>query len=47
MASAHAAATIPTMAGLVAALSGLIFGSRLFHYAYDEAMRVADSLRRE
>ena len=47
MAGGVSAATIPTMAGLVAALSGLIFGSRLFHYAYDEAMRVADSLRRE
>ena len=47
MAGGVSAATIPTMAGLVAALSGLIFGTRVFHFAYDEAMRVADSLRRE
>lgn len=47
MASGVSAATIPTMSGLVAALSGLAVGSRLFSYAHDESMRAADSLRHE
>ena len=47
MAGGVSAATIPTMSGLVAALSGLAVGSRLFGYAHEESMRVADSLRHE
>lgn len=47
MAGGVSAATVPTMAGLVAALSGLIAGSRLFHFAHDESIRVADALRHE
>jgi biopolymer transport protein ExbB len=46
MAGGVSAATIPTMAGLVAALSGLAVAARLDHYAKDEAQRVEDSLRR-
>lgn len=47
MAGGVSAATIPTMSGMVAALSGLAIAARLDHYAKDEAARVADSLRRE
>lgn len=47
MAGGVSAATIPTMAGMVAALSGLAVAARLDHYAKDEAERVADSLRHE
>ena len=38
-------ATIPTMAGLVIALSGLFFSARLRHLAGLERQRVADLLR--
>ena len=38
-------ATIPTMAGLVIALSGLFFSTRLRHLAALERQRVADLLR--
>ncbi len=44
MASGVSKATIPTMAGMVAALSGLIFSVQLERYARDEGERVADSL---
>ena len=44
MASGVSKATIPTMAGMVAALSGLIFSVQLDRYARDEGERVADSL---
>lgn len=47
MAGGVSAATIPTMAGMVAALSGLAISARLDHYAKDEAERIADSLRHE
>ncbi len=47
MAGGVSAATIPTMAGMVAALSGLAIAARLDHYAKDESARVADSLRHE
>jgi biopolymer transport protein ExbB len=47
MAGGVSAATIPTMAGMVAALSGLAISARLDHYAKDESERVADSLRHE
>ncbi|MCA1798506.1 MAG: MotA/TolQ/ExbB proton channel family protein [Xanthomonadaceae bacterium] len=46
MAGGVSAATIPTMAGMVAALSGLAIAARLDHYARDESARVEDSLRR-
>ena len=44
MASGVSRATIPTMAGMVAALSGLILSVQLERYARDEGQRVADSL---
>ena len=44
MASGVSKATIPTMAGMVAALSGLIFSVQLDRFARDEGERVADSL---
>jgi len=44
MASGVSRATIPTMAGMVAALSGLILSVQLERYARDETQRVADSL---
>ncbi len=44
MASGVSKATIPTMAGMVAALSGLILSVQLERYARDETQRVADSL---
>ena len=44
MASGVSKATIPTMAGMVAALSGLIFSVQLERHARDEGERVADSL---
>ena len=44
MASGVSKATIPTMAGMVAALSGLIFSVQLDRFARDEGQRVADSL---
>lgn len=46
MAGGVSAATVPTMAGMVAALSGLAIAARLDHFAKDESARVEDSLRR-
>lgn len=40
-------ATIPTMAGMVAALSGFIFSVQLERRAHDEAQHVADQLSPE
>ena len=47
MASGVSKATLPTMAGMVAALSGMIFSLQLDRYSRDEAERVADSLQIE
>jgi biopolymer transport protein ExbB len=44
MASGVSKATLPTMAGMVAALSGMLFSIQLERYARDEGNRVADSL---
>jgi biopolymer transport protein ExbB len=44
MASGVAKATIPTMAGMVAALSGLYFSVRIERFAREETKRVADQL---
>ena len=44
MASGVSKATLPTMAGMVAALSGMIFSIQLDRYSRDETERVADSL---
>jgi biopolymer transport protein ExbB len=44
MAGGISMATIPTMAGMVAALSGIYFGSRLEHRAKQEKERLEDSL---
>ncbi len=44
MASGVSRATIPTMAGMVAALSGMIFSVRLERFARDESARIADQL---
>ena len=44
MASGVSRATVPTMAGMVAAISGLVFSVQLERYASDEAERVADEM---
>jgi len=44
MASGVSKATLPTMAGMVAALSGMLFSIQLRRYAIDEGDRVEDSL---
>lgn len=44
MASGVSRATIPTMAGMVAALSGVLLSAQIDKYAQDEGQRVADSL---
>ncbi len=44
MAGGVSKATIPTMAGMVAALSGLVLSARLEQFAADEGDRVADRL---
>jgi len=44
MASGVSKATLPTMAGMVAALSGMLFSIQLERFADDEATRVADRL---
>jgi biopolymer transport protein ExbB len=44
MASGVSKATLPTMAGMVAALSGMLFSIQLERFARDEAGRVADRL---
>ena len=47
MAGGVSKATIPTMAGMVAALSGLILSARLEQFASDEGERLADRLEIE
>ena len=42
--SSRSKATLPTMAGMVAALSGMLFSIQLDRFAREEAERVADSL---
>ncbi len=44
MAGGVSKATLPTMAGMVAALSGMLFSIQLDRYSRDETERVADSL---
>jgi biopolymer transport protein ExbB len=44
MAGGVSKATLPTMAGMVAALSGMLFSIQLRRYVIDEAERVEDSL---
>ena len=46
MASGVSKATIPTMAGMVAALSGLIFSVQWTRFARQQGQRVADQLTR-
>ena len=45
MADGVSMATVPTMAGMVAALSGVYFGTWLEHKAQTEAEKLADQLR--
>jgi biopolymer transport protein ExbB len=47
MASGVSKATIPTMAGMVAALSGLYFKVQLQRFARDETQKLADHLTHE
>ena len=47
MASGVSKATLPTMAGMVGAISGIFFASRLDRYAKARAEEVADSLTTE
>ena len=47
MAAGVSKATIPTMAGMVAALSGMFLISQIERYARNETQRVADHLTRE
>ncbi len=44
MAGGVSKATLPTMAGMVAALSGMLFSIQLQRFAQDEAQRVAERL---
>ena len=44
MASGVSKATLPTMAGMVAALSGMLFSIQLDRFANDETQRVSDEL---
>jgi len=44
MAAGVSKATLPTMAGMVAALSGMLFSIQLDRFARDESVRVEDSL---
>jgi biopolymer transport protein ExbB len=44
MASGVSRATIPTMAGMVAAISGLVFSVQIERFAADETERVADEM---
>ena len=44
MAAGVSRATIPTMAGMVAAISGLIFSVQIERFANDEAERLADEM---
>ena len=45
MAGGVSKATLPTMAGMVAALSGMLFSIQLERFAEDETQRVADQLQ--
>jgi len=47
MAAGVSKATLPTMAGMVAALSGMLFSIQLRRYVIDETERVEDSLEVE
>jgi biopolymer transport protein ExbB len=47
MAAGVSKATLPTMAGMVAAISGMVFSVQLRRFANDEAERVADGLELE
>jgi biopolymer transport protein ExbB len=47
MASGVSKATLPTMAGMVAAISGLLLSVQIERYARDEGQRVADALTAE
>jgi biopolymer transport protein ExbB len=47
LASGISMATVPTMAGMVAALSGVYFGAWLEHRAQIETERLEDQLRRD
>jgi biopolymer transport protein ExbB len=47
MASGVSKATIPTMAGMVAALSGMFLITQIERFAHNESERVADQLTRE
>lgn len=47
MAAGVSKATLPTMAGMVAALSGMLFSIQFVRFAVDESERVADSLESE
>ena len=47
MAAGISRATIPTMAGMVAAISGLIFSSQLERFAREQTASVADHLTHE
>ncbi len=47
MASGVSKATLPTMAGMVAALSGMLFSIQIERFARNEVERVADSLELE
>jgi biopolymer transport protein ExbB len=44
MAAGVSKATLPTMAGMVASLSGMLFSIQLSRFAVDESERVADNL---
>ena len=44
MASGVSRATIPTMAGMVAAISGLVFSVQIERFASDETERIADEM---
>lgn len=44
MASGVSRATIPTMAGMVGAISGLVFSVRIERFAADETERIADEM---
>ena len=44
MAGGVSKATLPTMAGMVAALSGMLFSIQLERFAREESERVADAL---
>jgi biopolymer transport protein ExbB len=47
MAAGVSKATLPTMAGMVASISGMIFAVQLKRFARDETERVADNLELE